>query len=160
MGNNTPQTFAFNRNNNNYMILSFYQTQKQNDIKINFKFKEGTYSIEVLINGELFKKEKIELSKPIQLKSSIIRSKCKDFKYVCKVLLYIESNQKEEEAKLEVTFSNIKGDGTVNPEEEGTKRKTIDTRILIIIISSGIILLAIIIVAAYFLIKLFKKIRI
>lgn len=74
MGNNTPQTFAFNRNNNNYMILSFYQTQKQNDIKINFKFKEGTYSIEVLINGELFKKEKIELSKPIQLKSRALSS--------------------------------------------------------------------------------------
>ena len=154
LGYNDSQVFSFNSNRNS-LIFSFPYTEKENDIKINFQLlTEVNYIIEIMANEENLLKEKINSTKEIQLNSIEINKNCKDFKYICKILLFVQSENKWKESKLEITLKIINKDAGNNDHNDDDDDAT---KLIIILCISGVVIFGIIAVIAYYYIKSYYK---
>ena len=154
---NTSQLFAFNPDYKK-LQFSYIHTQIDNDININLgQINEGKYKIDFYLNDKEFDTHNnislITSNKTIEIKSTDIKSTCKDSKNICKLFLYIESQDSEKESILEIKVANNKNDQKNNNEKE-PRQFDIKT---FIYIGVGVFVLIIIIIIIIVLIRAFVK---
>ena len=110
LGNNTSQSFKFSKEHNS-MIFSFPHTEIENDIKIDFK-TEGKYKAKIMVDGKNIKEDNINSNKVIQLNASDLKENCEDFKFICKILIHLESEEKDKESTIEISINSINEEGS------------------------------------------------
>ena len=111
LGQNIPQSFKFNKNNNS-MVYSFPHTEIEKDINIDFKLTGGQFKVKIMADGQNIKDDKIDSKNTnIKLDASQLKKKCDDFKFICKILLYLELEEQEKESEIEITI-NKEGDSS------------------------------------------------
>ena len=90
--NYTSQSFKFTKDQYS-LVFSFPHTEIENDIKIDFKLlTEGKYKVKIMVDGNIIEDDNINSNKlNIQLKASDLKQKCDNFKFICKILLNLES---------------------------------------------------------------------
>ena len=122
LGNNTSQSFIFNKDIN-FMLFSFPHTEIENNIKIDFK-TEGKYKVKIMADGKNIKDDNINSNKlNIQLKASELKKQCDNFKFICKILLNLESEEKEKESKIEIIINSIKNEDNEDNEDNKDNKK-------------------------------------
>ena len=116
LGNSTSQSFKFNKKNNS-MVYSFPHTEIEKDINIDFKLTtEGQFKVKIMADGQNIINDKIDSkNKNIKLGSSELEKKCDDFKFICKILLYLELEELEKESEIEITI-NKEGDSSLDDD--------------------------------------------
>ena len=103
LGNNNPQLFSFNENNNK-LTFSY-----PHNINITFQlFNKEKYNVDLLLNDIHIKKFKLKSDYEIILESEELKDYCQDFINVCKILIFIESQNYEKESFLKITINNNK----------------------------------------------------
>jgi hypothetical protein len=113
LGNDTSQTFVFN-DVNNQIIFSYAHIELENDVKIVFEQsgeETNEYNYDIKVNKEYLKRgEKFsDGKKVITLKANEIKDQC-DSEYMCKILVRVESEDKNIESNLKITVTSANKD--------------------------------------------------
>ena len=111
--NKKPQTFIFNENNNQ-IYLSFPYVEFKNNVNIDFEQIESSnkYTVSIKVNeNDLTNKEKTFNGEKanILLTSEEIKDNC-DSEFICKIIIKVESDDKDTESHLQITFRSIKNE--------------------------------------------------
>ena len=149
LSNGISHNFIFNQKYSN-LTLSYPHTQKEQSVKISLKIsKGGNFTINLYLNKDKYKSYNVKSNNSIELKSSDIKSNCKNFGNICKILLLVETNTKDKESTFDVTINTFK-----NKDKE---KENNNLGIILTIIGCGVILLIVIIVVVIFLLKISSK---
>ena len=145
-------SFLFNVQNEYSMLFSLPYTQKEKDVKIDFKLLTGkNYTVKFMLNNNTLKEEKnLQLNKTIQLKSDEIKKNCKNSQFICKILLEVKSEDKKE-LVLKIT-PNI-----IIPKSNTSDSNSLNKKALIISGCIAFLLIVIIIVIVIILCKFNNK---
>ena len=156
LGNNTSQSFLFNKDKNS-MVFSFPHTEIENDIKIDFKLlTEVKFKVIIMVDGKNMKEDNINSKKAnIQLGAWDLKQNCVNFKFICKMLLYLESEEKEKESKIEITINSIKKEDN-NKDNDGDDD---DKKLIVIFSIIGVIVILLIIGGLFYYCKKYSKNR-
>ena len=103
MGLNKPQSFIFNKDNNE-ILFSFPYINSGNDVEMKFTDigeNSNQYSFDVKVNEKFFK-EDCGLKEDILLRGEDIIKECHS-EYICKIIVRIVSEDKEIESKLNIS---------------------------------------------------------
>ncbi len=137
LANNVPQKFLFN--NQTELTFSYPHLQKNNDVKITLELiNEGIYTIKLYLNDKNYKEFGFHSKQEIKLSANDLKSNCKDFNTICKILFTIKSDNKDKESILKIS---------INKKENENKKEDKDyLKFIYIGISCFIILIIIIVV--------------
>ena len=128
-GNNTSQTFLFNSANNEF-IFSFAHIELENDVKIQFKQidkKTYEYEYDIKVNEEFLEEKQSfnDKTKDILLKSKEIKRQC-DSEFMCKILVRVKTEDKDNESRLKITFTSVNGGDDDDEESDKPSDKPDD----------------------------------
>ena len=141
LSNDISHTFLFNQKYNN-LTFSYPHSQKEQSINISLKIsKEGNFAINLYLNNDKYKSYNVSSNNSIILNSNDLKNNCKNFRHICKILLLVESKNKEKESKLDVKIITFK------EKEKGGSSLVV----LLTIIGCGVLLLIFLLFYYFFL---------
>ena len=158
LGNNSPQLFSFNKNNNYNMVFSHPLTKIENDLEFNFTLiNEGNYNIKFLAQNVEIKNENINVNQIIKIEAKKIKTICKNNNSICKIVLLIESKNTEEEYNLQINDKNNAHKNEEGGHDKDDEDDDDNDKLIIILCISGISVLIVVGVILYIILKTFKK---